>query len=454
MVLVVTVVTTVALGGTFAGVSYTFNQQQRRELDEELLQIARDEAREAPTLLFSFTDGPGPAANDVGPLTKHGIIFDERGQVLAATPPFDQAPPSRSQFPSQHRVCFDFSWQKLHLRGVLVPIPGFPGRELLLAASREDLDGDKHSLNRAMQVAFLAALIWVVAVAHWASGRLMREHERITRVAREVARGDLSARVAISSKDQEIVQLGHDIDEMIDRLEQLLAARDRLVMHAAHELRSPLTKLYGELQLALRKERDATSYRQAIERALPAARRLSLLVDDLLLLARLRGEQPELEQINLASCVAEAVALVQEEALARGVSLDIQVRDLLLPGRARDLTRLLRNLIENAIAHAPEGSTVQVQLETSGPQPWVDVIDQGPGVAPGEEERIFEPFFRSRAGRVSPDRGSGLGLGIARDIARSLGGDVVLQPPRQGEGARFRLLLHAPQADPPTPGLL
>jgi signal transduction histidine kinase len=452
MVLVVTVVTTVALGGTFAGVSYTFNQQQQRQLDEELLQIARDEAREAPTLLFSFTDGPGPAANDVGPLTKHGVIFDEQGQVLAATPPFDQAPPPRSRFPSQHRVCFDFSWQKLHLRGVLVPIPGFPGRELLLAASREDLDGDEHFLNRAMQVAFLAALIWVVAVAHWASGRLTREHERIARVAREVARGGLSARVATSSKDQEIVQLGHDIDEMIDRLEQLLAARDRLVMHAAHELRSPLTKLYGELQLALRKERDAASYRQAIERTLPAARRLSLLVDDLLLLARLRGEQPELEQINLASCVAEAVALVQEEALARGVSLDIQVRDLLLPGRARDLARLLRNLIENAIAHAPEGSTVQVQLETSGP--WVDVIDQGPGVAPGEEERIFEPFFRSRAGSVSPDRGSGLGLGIARDIARSLGGDVALQPPRQGEGARFRLLLRAPHADPPAPGLL
>lgn len=440
VVLVVTLVTTVTLGGTFAAVSSAFNRQQEQQLDAELLAVARDEAREAPALGFSFTDGPGPAANDVGPLTKHGLIFDEQGQLLAATPPFDQAAPPRSSLPRRPRECFDFSWQNRRFRAVLVPIQGHAGRELLLAAPRDDLDGDERFLNRAMLSAFVAALVWVVAVTSWAVGRLTRDHERITRVARQVAQGDLSARIASSSSDAEMVQLGRDIDEMINRLDQLLAARDRLVAHAAHELRSPLTRLYGELQQALRKDRDAAAYREAIERALPPTRQLTLLVDDLLLLARLRGEQaPDLRPLPLAACVDSALALVREEADARRVALAFEPADVLVEGRERDLTRLVRNVLENAIAHAPEGSTVTIHLEADERQARLDISDRGPGVADDDRERIFEPFFRSRASRSRPDRGAGLGLGIARDIARSSGGDVVLL--RRVSGTCFRVTL-------------
>lgn len=446
MVLVATAVTIVTLGGTFAGVSFTFNRQQQEQLDAELRLVAHDEAREATAHAFSFTDRPGPAANDVGPLTKHGIIFDEAGSVLAATPPFDHEPPSRRTFSKAPLSCFDFRWKESHFRAVIVPIPGSPGRELLLAAPRDDLDGDERFLNRAMAIAFAAALLWVIAVTNWGVGKLTRDHDRITKVARQVAGGDFSARIGRFSTDDEMAQLGTDIDEMIVKIEALLGARDRLVAHAAHELRSPLTRLYGELQQAVRKERDAAGYREAIDRALPAAKHLTTLVDDLLLVARLRGERaPAQERVDIAQSVAEAVSLAREEADAKGVRLVVSGRGGEVRGLARDLVRMVRNLVDNAVAHAPAGSEVTLTLEATDARTLLWVRDAGPGVEAADREKIFEPFYRSRASLSRSDRGAGLGLGIAREIARAHGGDVELvhEPagPAGAEEASFRITL-------------
>ncbi|NVL83830.1 histidine kinase dimerization/phospho-acceptor domain-containing protein, partial [Escherichia coli] len=104
--------------------------------------------------------------------------------------------------------------------------------------------------------------------------RLTRGHEAIAETARRVAAGDLGARTALRSGDEEVVQLAHDVDEMVRRLEILVEGQQRFIAHAAHELRSPLTALYGELQLAVRRSRSADEYRATIEEALDSARRL------------------------------------------------------------------------------------------------------------------------------------------------------------------------------------
>src|SRR5690349_8977582 len=115
--------TAVAIGCAFGAVRAAFVGLQRRQLEEALLAIARAEAAEAPSSNFHFSDRPGPAANDVGPLEKCGIIYDERGDVLAITAPFDRAPPARRSFQSPPNVPFDFRFDSQHLRGVVVPIP-------------------------------------------------------------------------------------------------------------------------------------------------------------------------------------------------------------------------------------------------------------------------------------------------------------------------------------------
>lgn len=436
--LTVAVLTTLALGGAFAGVSAAFNGMQRRQLDVSLRSVAAQEAEEAPSHGFAFSDGPGPAANDVGPLTKYGIIFDEQGRVLSATAPFDVAPPARRNLSKPLGAAFDLRFQGSHFRGVLVAIPRHPGKVLFLAASRDDLDGDEAFLFRAMLVAFLVAVAWVAAVAYWMGGRLTRAHHAVADVARQVTEGDLSARVRVRSGDPEVEQLGRDINGIVDRLGTLLASQERFVAHAAHELRSPLAALYGELQQALRKDRDAEGYRGAIEAALVATRRLNVLAEDLLTLARTRasGSMPH-ESVAVDIAVSEARSVVEQLARSRNVTLETELDAAgAIPYRNGDTARLLRNLLENAVRCSPENGVVRLRARRQDGKVEIAVCDDGPGVAEGDREAIFEPF--SHAKGTAPIGGAGLGLAIAREIARAHGGDLVLDhsgPERRG--ARF-----------------
>lgn len=431
----VAAVTALTLGGAFAGVSTTFNRLQRAQLDEALRSVAQAEALEAPGNGFSFSDGPGPAANDVGPLTKYGVVYDERGAPLGATPPFDRAPPRFEALRHPDHACFDFAFEQQRLRGVLVPVPGHPGKRLLLAASREDLDGDERFLFRAMVVAFLVAVAWAAAVAAWAARRLTRDHAAIAGVARRVAAGDLGARVATRSRDEEVAQLGRDVDDMIEKLASLMSAQKRFLAHAAHELRSPLAQHNGELQQALRKERDAAGYKEAIAEALDAGRRLQSLADDLLTLARAGASREPPVPVDLAAVVREATKLVERCAAPKKVSVALEGRAGWVLGRPNDLTRMLRNLLENAVAHSPPGGIVRVACRRRSSRLELEVSDDGPGVPEEDRERVFEPFFRGPAASAGAE-GTGLGLGIARDIARHHGGDVMLGADA-GPGACF-----------------
>jgi two-component system heavy metal sensor histidine kinase CusS len=438
--LTIAFLTAAALGAAFAAVSAAFNGLQRQQLDASLREVAEQEALEAPSHHFNFSDRPGPAANDVGPLTKYGVIYDEKRQVLAATPPFDRAPPELGSLEHELGTAFDLRFQGAHLRGILVAIPGNHDKTLFLATSREDLDGDEAFLFHAMLVAFLVALLWVAAVAYWMSGRLTRDHRAVAAVAREVAAGNLGVRVHLESRDPEMEQLGHDIDEMVIQLGELLSSHQRFIAHAAHELRSPLTALYGELQQALRKERDAEGYRSAIGVALGATRRLKLLAEDLLTLARTRAERSaEERRIPLQAALDDASLSVEAFARERGIVLKLHGEGTWVSDRNGDMARLFRNLLENAIRFSPPSGVVRMEVTTAGVSVQISVCDEGPGVSAAERDAIFEPFFRSPGSTRT--EGAGLGLGIAREIARAHGGEIELA--ETGLGARFVVSLPA-----------
>ncbi|WP_394836074.1 HAMP domain-containing histidine kinase [Pendulispora rubella] len=441
--LVLAAVTALALGGAFAAVLVAFNGLQQRQLDASLLAVARTEAVEVQQHALRFSDRPGPAANDIGPLTKFGIIYQDSGTVVAATYPFERSPPHLADIRHPNAKPFDFLFEREHMRGVFMPIPQQANAFLFLATSREDFEGDKAYLFRAMLAAVVVAVGWASLIAYWMSGRLTRDHRNIAAVARSVAGGDLTARSDVRSPDPEIVQLGSDMNNMVERLGELVSSQQRFIAHAAHELRSPLTALYGELQQALRKDREAVAYRQAIQQALEATRRLKLLANDLLTLARTRqdaGEGPE--AIALERMVEDARKLVADLATSRAVSLDIHLAKATVSHRHGDVTRLFRNLLENAIMHSPSGGVVRVECEHHGSMLHTWIVDQGPGIDEVDRERIFEPFFRAPHAVKTRD-GSGLGLGIAREIARAHGGDVQLDTTSSLPGARFLVVLPA-----------
>jgi two-component system, OmpR family, sensor kinase len=329
--------------------------------------------------------------------------------------------------------CFDLWFHREHLRAVLTPVPRHPGNFLMLAAPRLDLDSDAAFLRRAMEIVFAVAVAWAAFVATWIVRRLTRGHAAVTQVARRVADGDLTARVDDDGSDPEARQLARDVNQIIERLSALLASHEEFVTHAAHELRSPITTVYGELALALRRARDGEGYRAAITGALESTQRLRELAESLLTLARSGSDAEPYEPVLLSEVLERAARAVQGAADGREVRLDLDDAPAVVRGRARDLERLFCNLFENAIRHSPAGERVRVTSSQDGPRVRVRVSDRGPGVLDEDRERIFQPFFRSQSAYGTP--GTGLGLAIARKVARAHGGDVALGD--ADEGAEF-----------------
>lgn len=426
--------TLVTLGIAFSTISVVLDRYQERQFDEALFEVARAEAEEAPTNHFSFTARPGPAANDVGPLEKYGIIFDERGRAISATQPFDALAPNLSDLHTREDVAFDFTFGLHRLRGVIVPIPGYSARKLLLAALRDDLDGDSRFVRKAMTISLVVALGWMLAAIGWVVRRATREQARIADTLHRLAAGDTGARISESISDHELRRVGGDIDEIAERLAKLIEYERRFITHAAHELRSPLAALYGELQQALRRERTAEEYKLSLASALKASQRLKRLADDLLALAR-AAQIKTPESIELEGAVDDAVQALS--SLAREKEL-VVVRQraecsvLATPGTAQ---RILHSLLENAIRHSPRGATIRIDIEADAVVK-ITVKDQGPGVKAEERERIFEPFYR--AGNAKSGEGAGLGLAIARQLARTDGGDIRVG---EGLGGCFQVLL-------------
>jgi two-component system heavy metal sensor histidine kinase CusS len=440
----ISAISLVTLGVAFAVVSQVVNASQERQLDLALIHEAREEAVEADALggdELAISGRPGPAANDVGPLTKYAVIYDGAGAVIDQTPSWRRHPPARATLPAPGGACFDLYSEEEHLRAVHVDLPAHDGVSLLLAAPRTDLDGDARFLARAMATVLAIAALWTVLVTFFVVRQLTAGHRTIAEVARRVAAGDLDARIRMRRGSVEVVQLARDLDAMIDRLGLLLGHQQRFIANAAHELRSPLTTLYGELSHALRRSREPAEYERAIREALESTARLRRMAEDLLAVARMGGDsEAPTEPVALVEVADEALALVRDEAERGAVTVVRDGPDARVLGRAPDLVRLVRNLLENAIRHSPAGSRVTLRCRSTDDRVELRVIDEGPGVPEGERERIFEAFYRGARERATGDGGTGLGLTIVREIARAHGGDIRLDA-GDGPGAAFTLSL-------------
>lgn len=441
-VFAVSALSLVTLGGALAVISSAVNRDQRRQLDEVLVAEAAEEARELAQAdegaLLLLGSRRGPEANDVGPLEPYAALVDERGEVLRSSENF----PARfvPRLPKAPRgCCMEFLVGTTKLRAAWAPVPGRKGQRVLLGVSRADLDADALFLRRAMLAVFGVACAWTVGVVAWTIWRLTRGWARVAEVARIVAAGNLEARVGPHLPSGELARVGQDVDAMIDRLGTLLQSQQRFIAHAAHELRTPLSVIYGELALALRKPRSADSYRETIIHALESTRRLKLMAEDLLALARLGSQaEPPSERVQLRRVLEEARALAANANEQDQIAL--KVGDEEVTGRMGDLVRLFRNLMENALRHGPQKGLVEVVVEVNERHCLVTVRDQG--AAPPEGESIFEAF---RKGKNAAPGGSGLGLAISRDIARAHGGALTLH--EDAEKTTFRVRLRRPDPD-------
>lgn len=439
----VTALTNVVAFGT---ASLVVTRSEEQQLDRALRTEAREEAAEISDeghgKSLRITDRGGPKADDVGRLNKYAAIYEEGGGIVDHTDTFARDDvPRRDRLPVEMDVPFDLQYGDEELRAVVVPVPDSRKSVLLLAASREDLEKDTSFLWKVMLTTALLSIGGIVSSSWLAVRRLTRGHMKITEAAHKIAAGDLAARVTLTSGDDEVVQLASDIDEMVGRLNLVIESQTRFIAYAAHELRAPLTVLYGELQLALRRSRSADEYREMIGESLEAVRRLNRLVEDLLFLARLSigGDHKEKPvPMALGEVVENAIFWIEAAAEERELRLDIDIDASAVVSSATAIERALRNLLDNAVRHSPRQGCIVVRGRVEKEYVELCVRDDGQGVEAGDRERIFEPFFRA-ADERSRETGSGLGLAIVREIARAHGGDAFVEEGPEGRGASFRL---------------
>jgi signal transduction histidine kinase len=276
------------------------------------------------------------------------------------------------------------------------------------------------------------------ALAWWLSGQALRPIERVRAVAEDIEASDLSRRIGLARGQTEVVALAASFDAMLDRLERALETQRLLVEEASHELRTPLAVLTTNADVLLaHPDPTPALYREGIERSQAAAARLAATVEDLLVDARGRARALDRRPADLVAVAGAAVEDTRVLAGAAGVSLAVTG-----PQSAEaevdepTLRRAIANLVANAVRHAPAGSAVEVAVVPSGGEVAVAVTDHGPGISAAEQARAFERFWRGRADAG----GTGLGLPIARQIARAHGGDVtVASPGPAGDGAVFTL---------------
>jgi heavy metal sensor kinase len=290
----------------------------------------------------------------------------------------------------------------------------------------------------ALIVLFFASLVvgWVIA------GRVLAPIGRITGVAREIQATDLSRRIRMQGPNDELKQLADTFDAMLARIDAAFAAQQQFLADASHELRNPLAIIRTNADLALSDpDPQQEELRQAVVVVKRASDRMARLVDDLLALARREAPTFAIEPVDLGRAASEASDEFLAPAEARGIVLDRAVAPgVVVMGDSDALKRAIANLLENAVRLAPADSRIRLAVGSERDLAWVAVSDEGPGIAPEHQPKVFDRFWRADKARSRADGGTGLGLSIVRQIAQTHGGDVQLQS-RVGVGSTFTIWL-------------
>ncbi|MFC6880134.1 MULTISPECIES: sensor histidine kinase [Actinomadura] len=433
-------------------------------------QLRSTVSRAIPTVITQMRNGETRFYIRV-PSEMYGQVRNPDGQVVSENGAWGE--PGRPRLPGDLADRLDEPFTVSGSGGsgspwrVLVePIPG--GGTLVLGLSMDEIERTVRRLVVIDVIVGAAVLAVLTALGIWVVRASLRPLRDIERTAGAIAAGDLSQRVPEGDVNTEMGRLGRSLNAMLAQIEAAFGARAeseatarrseetalrseermrRFVADASHELRTPLTAIRGFAEFYRQgAARTPEELDRLIGRIEQTASRMGLLVEDLLLLARLDRQRPiERRPVDLLAVAADAVQETRVLAPSRQVDLSVEggVAYQVLGDEPR-LRQVLGNLLTNAVAYTPDGTPIEVRLSPgtlNGVQAAVcEVADQGPGLAPEQAERVFERFYRADASRSREDGGTGLGLAIVAALVAAHEGRVEVDS-TPGEGAVFRVLL-------------
>ncbi|MCX5150057.1 HAMP domain-containing sensor histidine kinase [Streptomyces sp. NPDC048550] len=306
------------------------------------------------------------------------------------------------------------------------------------------LDERRHALDDLLSRSLMALLglsIIAFAFGYAMAGRVLSPLGKITRTARRVVGSDLTRRIELDGPDDELKELADTFDEMLDRLERAFTAQQRFVANASHELRTPLAINRTLLEVHLSDPGAPVELQQLGKTLLATNERSEQLVEGLLLLARSDNQIVERKPVDLAEVASRAIDQARGEAAVKGVEIRGERAPAVVQGNGVLLERIALNLVQNAVRYnVPEDGWVEVTTESQHGQAVLVVSNTGPVVPAYEVDNLFEPFRRLRTERTGSDKGVGLGLSIARSVARAHGGRISATP-REGGGLVMRVTL-------------
>ncbi|OBH52145.1 two-component sensor histidine kinase [Mycobacterium sp. E2479] len=443
----------VACGLAVSGIAVTsiLRHSLVGRIDSTLLDASRGWAqaprRQSPPAFNGPDPGRPPSKFYVRGVSTDGTPFTAINDRNAepALPPDNDVGPNPTTLPSVNGS--DIQWRAVSVHG--------PHGLTTVAI---DLSDVQHTLTSLvwLQIGIGVAVLAVVGIASFAVvQRSLRPLVEVEQTAAAIASGQLDRRVPERDPRTEVGRLSQALNGMLAQIQQALASSEssaekargsedrmrRFITDASHELRTPLTTIRGFAELY--RQGAARDVAMLLSRIESEASRMGLLVDDLLLLARLDVQRPlERNRVDLLALASDAVH--DGQAMDPGRTITMEVLDgpgtpEVLGDEAR-IRQVLSNLVANALQHTPESADVTVRVGTDGDNAVLEVADRGPGMNEEDASRVFERFYRTDSSRARSSGGTGLGLSIVESLVRAHGG-VVSVTTGPGEGCSFRVTL-------------
>jgi heavy metal sensor kinase len=279
---------------------------------------------------------------------------------------------------------------------------------------------------------------------YWLSRRALSPVDALVQTARAVSGTNLNSRLQKLETGDELQRLSDTLNEMLDRIESAFLRITQFTADASHELRTPISLIRTEAELALRRSRGEAEYKDSLRHILLEAERTTALIEQLLSMARADSgrETLHLEPVDLRQTLQSVVAGWQQVATLRNLQFSSRLdkSDIFVTGDETLLRRLVGVLLDNAFKYTPSPGSIHLRLETQGESAVISVQDSGEGIAEEDQIKIFERFYRVDQARSRAQGGAGLGLAIAQWIVMQHRGSISVES-RRGQGATFHVEL-------------